>query len=81
MTRPFTLKALFNDESVNYLIENFGFKRSTSEELTTRLQQTFGDYIIAALTELADGEDDRHKLYVEACYHLDKARKLLEYSR
>jgi len=79
MTTPFTLKNLFSAEKITNLRDNFGFQRFSDEELTERLQKTFSDYIIAALTEIADGQQNTQKIYIEASYHIDKARKLLEY--
>jgi len=79
MTTTFTLKILFNDEKITVMRENFGFKRFSNQELSDRLQKTFSDYIISALTEISDDQQDHQKIYLEANYHLDKARKLLEY--
>ena len=79
MTTTFTLKTLFSAEKITKMRENFGFKRFSDEELSDRLQKTFSDYIIAALTEISDGQQNNQKIYIEASYHLDKARKLLEY--
>ena len=78
MVTIFRLKPLFTPEEITTLVQNFGFKRFSEEELADRLQGTFSDYIIAALTEISDGEEHK-KMYIEAAYHLEKARKLLEY--
>lgn len=79
MSTTFNLKPLFNPEKITNMVQNFGFKRLSEEEINERLQVTFSDYIISALTEISDGQKDNKKIYIEAHYHMDKARKLLEY--
>lgn len=79
MVTTFKLKPLFSHEKIDTLVENFGLKRQPREELNKQLQHTFSDYIISALTEISEESKDNKKIYIEAAYHLDKARKLLEY--
>ena len=78
MVNKFILKKLFTAEQISDVVNNFGFKRMSNEEFETALQQAFSDYILLSLSELGSETEDHRRLYVEAHFHLEKARKLLE---
>ena len=78
MTRRFQLKTLFTSDELADFKANFGLIRDDQETLNERIQSAFLDYVIVALTETSGTQEDNHKLYLEAIYHIDKAKKLLE---
>lgn len=78
MTRTFVLKKLFSPEKITELVHNFGFKRMSTAEIEITIQNAFSDYILSALSELGDDTKNNKKIYIEAAFHMDKARKLLE---
>jgi len=78
MVTHFQLKTLFSSEEITILVQNFGFKRMTQDEIKENIQKSFSDYILSALSELNSDSNDNQKLYLEAVFHIEKARKLLE---
>jgi len=77
MTSSFKLKKLFAPEEITNLVQNFGLKRLSEEEIEYSIQSTFSDYILAALSEMSGEEESHQPLYIEAIFHLEKASKLL----
>jgi hypothetical protein len=60
------------------MVQTFGLKRMPEEELEAALQKAFSDYVLVSLSELGNQGEDHRKLYIEAEFHMDKSRKLLE---
>lgn len=78
MVNRFKLKNLFNPDELTKLVQNFGLKRMPAAEIEAALQKAFSDYILVSLSEQGGQGEEHRRLYIEAEYNLDKARKLLE---
>ena len=78
MVNKFVLEKLFSPEDLKQLVQTFGFRRMTANEVESALQRAFSDYILISLSELGGEGEDHRRLYVESQFHLQKARKLLE---
>ena len=78
MVNKFQLKKLFTREELTKLVQNYGFKRMSIEEIEVLLQNAFFDYVLVALTEYSGSREELQKQYLEANYHIQKAQKLLE---
>jgi hypothetical protein len=78
MVTPFSIKKLFKPNELTKLVQNFGFKRMDENEIEAVLEKSFSDYILSALSELGDNQENNKKIYIESVFHIDKAKKLLE---
>ncbi len=78
MVNKFQLKKLFTREGLTNLVQNYGFKRMSEEEIEFLLQNAFSDYVLVALTEFSGDKEELKKQYLEAIYHIGKAKILLE---
>lgn len=77
MVNRFTLKPLFTPEQIQQLIQTFGFRRQTADNIEAALQAAFSDYVLLALTESSDDEETRKQIYLESQFHIEKAQKRL----
>ena len=78
MVNQFVLKKLFNEDEIQGILKNFGFKRMTTVEFDAAVQKAFSDYVLVSLSELGAETEDHRRLYIEAQFHLQKSMKLLE---
>ena len=77
MVNRFNLKPIFESMELAQVIERFGFRRMTQEEIEKLIQSAFSDYILSALSELGDGAEDKSRIYLEAQHHIGRASQLL----
>jgi hypothetical protein len=78
LVNRFKLKNIFNSDELSDMVQTFGLKRLSEQEIEVQIQSAFTDYVLVSLSELGSQGEDHRKLYIESEYHLDKARKLLE---
>ena len=77
MVKRFETKNLFDSSQITNMVQNFGLKRQDTADIQLALQQAFGDYVLAALSEISGSPDEHRQLYLEASFHLQKAARLL----
>lgn len=78
MVNRFRLKTLFTNEALTKMVQNYGLKRMSADDIGDQIQTAFSDYILSALSEIGDSAEDRGRIYVEASHHISQASKLLE---
>lgn len=78
MVNTFVIKNIVDSEEITNMVQLFDFKQLSNTEIQSAIQKAFSDYIISALDELGSSEEERGKIYIEANFHLEKAKKLLE---
>ena len=76
MVNSFSLNEIFSKQDLHYLVDNFGLKKWSLEELDSAFQGAFHDYILVSLSEAGDSNENK-RLYSEANFHIQKASKLL----
>ena len=77
MSKTFKLKLIFNEAKITELVQKYGLKRMSNEELSAELHTIFEDYILIALSELSSSVEERNAAYNEAIWYITKAQKLL----
>lgn len=77
MSKQFTLKPIFSEQTLTTLVQKYGLKRMTDTEIGTKLNAIFEEYILLALSEMGGTTEERNAAYNEAIWYLGKAQKLL----